>query len=61
MLRYAFLALALVFLLVWISAFIILHVAGPLVHILLVGAVILFLVYLLQVAGQPLPAAMFKR
>lgn len=45
-LRYAFLALAVVFVLVWFAAFIMFHVAGAIVHVLLLGAVILLLVHL---------------
>jgi hypothetical protein len=44
--RYAMLALALVFFFVWIGAFVMFHVAGAMVHILLFVALILFVSHL---------------
>ncbi len=43
--RYALLGLALLFVLVWFGAFVMFHVAGALVHILLVAALILFIIH----------------
>ena len=50
--RYAFLALALIFFFVWIGAFVMFHVAGALVHVLLVVALILFVVHLVSGGRQ---------
>ena len=44
--RFMFLALALLLFFAWIGAFIVFHVAGALIHLFLVLAVVLFLVHL---------------
>jgi len=51
--RYGFLVLALIFVLVWAVSFIAFHVAGFLIHIFLVLAVIFFLVHLVRSRGTP--------
>jgi Family of unknown function (DUF5670) len=48
--RYALLALSLLFVLVWFGAFVMFHIAGTVVHLLLVAALILFIIHL--VASQ---------
>jgi hypothetical protein len=45
LMRFAFLALALVFVLVWFGAFVMFHIAGALVHVLLVAALILLIIH----------------
>jgi Family of unknown function (DUF5670) len=44
--RYLFLALALVLFFVWIASFLIFHIVGALIHLLLVVALILFVAHL---------------
>ena len=46
--RFIFLALALVLFFTWIGAFVVFHVAGALIHILLVLAVISLVVHLIR-------------
>jgi uncharacterized membrane protein YtjA (UPF0391 family) len=50
--RYALLGIALVLFFVWIGAFVVFHVAGALIHLVLLVAVILFVVHL--IAGRRL-------
>jgi hypothetical protein len=51
--RQAFLALALVFVLVWFGAFVLFHVAGALVKVLLVAALILSIIHFVAVDKRP--------
>ena len=46
--RYFFLLLALIFLVIWIVSFAAFHVAGFFIHILLILAVIFFVVHLFR-------------
>jgi Family of unknown function (DUF5670) len=46
--RYIFLALALFFIFIWVIAFVAFHVAGFLIHVLLILAIIFFVVHLLR-------------
>ncbi len=46
--RYALLLLAFVFFIIWIVSFLAFHVAGGLIHILLVIAIILFIVHFVR-------------
>jgi hypothetical protein len=48
--RFAFLALALVFFFIWIGAFVVYHVASALLHLLLVLAIVFFVIHLV---GRP--------
>jgi uncharacterized membrane protein YtjA (UPF0391 family) len=48
--RYGLLGIALVLFFVWIGAFVVFHVAGALIHLVLLVAVILFVVHL--IAGR---------
>ncbi len=51
--RFIFLGLALMFLLVWVFAFVAFHVAGFLIHIFLILALIFFVVHLLRPRRAP--------
>jgi hypothetical protein len=44
--RFVFLAVALILFFTWIGAFVVLHVAAALIHLLLIVAVVFFLVHL---------------
>lgn len=44
--RYGFLALALILFFAWIGAFLVFHVVGALIHILLILALIAFVIHL---------------
>lgn len=44
--RYLLLAIAVVLLFVWVASFLIFHIVGGLIHLLLVIALILFVVHL---------------
>lgn len=46
--RYGLLGIALVLFFVWIGAFVVFHVAGALIHLVLVIAVILFVLHLIS-------------
>ena len=46
--RFVFLAVALVLFFTWMGAFVVFHVAAALIHLLLVVAIIFFLVHLLR-------------
>ena len=46
LMRFVFLAVALVLFFTWIGAFVVFHVAAALIHLLLIVAVIFFLVHL---------------
>lgn len=46
--RFVFLTLALLLFFTWIGAFVIFHVAGALIHFLLILAVVLFVVHLVS-------------
>lgn len=46
--RYGLLVVALLLFFAWIGAFIVFHVAGALIHIVLVLAIILFVVHLVS-------------
>jgi hypothetical protein len=46
--RFVFLILAFLMLFAWIGAFLVYHVAGGLIHVFLVIAIILFAVHLLR-------------
>jgi hypothetical protein len=46
LMRFVFLAVALVLIFTWIGAFVVFHVAAALIHLLLIVAVIFFLVHL---------------
>jgi hypothetical protein len=51
--RFLFLALGLVFVFVWISAFLLFHIAHFFMHVFLILAVIFFLVHLLRPRRVP--------
>jgi hypothetical protein len=51
--RFIFLGLALMFVLIWAFAFIAFHVAGFLIHIFLLLAVIFFIMHLLRPRQAP--------
>lgn len=44
--RYLLLAIAILLFFVWIAAFLLFHIVGALIHLLLVAALILFVVHL---------------
>ena len=46
--RYGFLALALLLFFIWIGAFLVFHVVGALIHIVLVVALVLFVLHLFR-------------
>jgi hypothetical protein len=46
LMRFVFLAVALVLFFTWIGAFVVFHVAAALIHLLLIVAIIFFLVHL---------------
>jgi hypothetical protein len=46
--RYALLAIALVLFFLWIGAFLVFHVVGALIHLLLLVAVVLFILHLFR-------------
>jgi hypothetical protein len=46
--RFVFLTLALLLFFTWIGAFVVFHVAGALIHFLLILAVVLFVVHLVS-------------
>ena len=45
--RFAFLALALIFFFIWIGAFVMYHVTSALLHLLLVLAIVFFAIHLM--------------
>jgi hypothetical protein len=49
--RFVFLVLAFIFLIIWLFSWAAFHIAGGLIHILLVIAVILFIVHFVR--GRP--------
>jgi len=49
--RFVFLALALLFVLIWVSAFLLFHIAHLLMHVFLILAVIFFLAHLFRPRG----------
>ncbi len=51
--RFIFLGLALLFVFIWITAFVAFHVAGFLIHLFLILAVIFFVVHLLRPRRAP--------
>jgi hypothetical protein len=51
--RFVFLGLALIFVLIWAFAFVAFHVAGFLIHIFLILAVVFFVVHLLRPRRAP--------
>ncbi len=46
--RYGFLALALILFFAWIGAFLVFHVVGALIHLLLILALIAFVIHLFR-------------
>jgi len=51
--RYAVLGLAFILAFVWLCAFIIFHVVGAVIHLLLLAAIVLFVVHLFRSAKRP--------
>ena len=51
--RYAVLGLAFILALVWLCAFVIFHVVGAVVHLLLLVALVLFVVHLIRSPKRP--------
>jgi hypothetical protein len=49
--RYGFLALAFILVFAWIGAFLVFHVVGALIHILLILALIAFVIHLFRGRG----------
>lgn len=46
--RYLFLAMAILLFFVWVSAFLIFHIVGALIHLVLLVALVLFIVHLFR-------------
>ncbi|HTX15999.1 MAG TPA: DUF5670 family protein [Candidatus Baltobacteraceae bacterium] len=51
--RFAFLGLAILFIFIWVLAFIAFHVAGFFIHVFLILALIFFVVHLLRPRRAP--------
>jgi hypothetical protein len=51
--RFVFLGLALLFVFIWVTAFIAFHVAGFLIHVFLILALIFFVVHLFRPRRTP--------
>jgi hypothetical protein len=49
--RFVFLALALILFFAWIGAFVVFHVAGALIHLLIILAVVFLVIHLFR--GRP--------